>query len=220
MSPMARSKRATASQKRAKRGESEPEDEGYETSSADDDIQALDSDNMDDEDKADTAKRGKKEGAKRKKIVGVTKPKKRRKKVKSDEDESDPGLKDGQEVVGKIVRAPKTGQGEVASVPRERINLNNRFLSSPRTNISEHFPLSQSTESTRVQRSGMVSSRRSDPLIPLTIDNDSCRFKLNGVHALAVFLIPKSDPDPFRTRLPASGERMEGVYRSVHGPHR
>lgn len=118
MAPMARSKRVTASQKRARRDESEQEDG---TSSGDDDFKALDSDNLDDE-KVEATNRGRKEGAKRKKVgdTPTTKGKKRRKKVESDEDESDGGLKDGQEVVGKVVRAPKTGQGEAGSVNPER----------------------------------------------------------------------------------------------------
>ena len=92
----------------------ESEDKGYDPSSADEDVEALDSDNLDD-DKGDTANRGGKGGAKRKKGASVAKrkAKKRRRKVQSDDDESDLELKEGQEVVGKVVRAPKTGQGSV-----------------------------------------------------------------------------------------------------------
>lgn len=119
MPPKPRSKRATVMQKRGRRDDSEPEGDGYDTSAADDDIQALDSDYLDGDEGAGTAKRGEKADTKRKKRASASKPKKRRKKAKSDEDESDQELKQGQEVVGKIVRAPNTGQGGVPDVPRE-----------------------------------------------------------------------------------------------------
>ena len=109
MAPRPRSKRATVQQKGRRRDGSEPEDEGFNVSSPED-VEALDSDNLDDDD-AGTAKRRKNAQAKRKKNPSPTKPRKRRKKAASDEEESELELKQGQEVVGKIVRAPKTGQG-------------------------------------------------------------------------------------------------------------
>ena len=107
MPPTSRAKRSSAAQKRKKRDES-VSDGG--NSSAEDDVQALDSDNLDGDD-ADVA-RGKKDGVSRRKKVSPVKPRKRRRNVGSEEEESDLELKEGQEVVGKIVRAPKTGQGE------------------------------------------------------------------------------------------------------------
>ena len=94
----------TAAQKKKRRDEPGSEDEDF----SDDDVQALDSDNLDDDD-ADTARRA---GTKRKKNSSATKPPKRRRAaVPEEEDEGDLELKEGQEVVGKIVRAPKTGLG-------------------------------------------------------------------------------------------------------------
>jgi len=84
------------------------EDDGCDFSPAEDDVEALDSDNLDEDD----ADKGRKGGAKRGKEVSPAKARKRRKEAGSDGEESDLELKEGQEVVGKIVRAPKTGQGE------------------------------------------------------------------------------------------------------------
>lgn len=110
MAPRPRSKRPTAQQKGRRRDGSKSEDEGFNTSPSED-VEALDSDNLDDDD-AGTAKRRKNAQAKRKKNPSPAKPKKRRKKAASEEEqESELELKQGQEVVGKIVRAPKTGQG-------------------------------------------------------------------------------------------------------------
>lgn len=121
MPPKSRSKQVASAQKRKRRDEPDSEDEGYNTSSTEDDVQALDSDNLDDDD-ADTAKRGRKTKIKRKKNPSPTKPRKRKKKMASEEEESDLELKEGQEVVGKIVRAPKTGQGEL-QVFRQGVKL-------------------------------------------------------------------------------------------------
>ena len=106
MAPKSRSKQKTAAQKRKRRDEPGSQDEGSNT-----DVQALDSDNLDDDSDADTARRGRKAGAERKKRPSAAKPRKRRREAASEEEESDLELKEGQEVVGKIVRAPKTGQG-------------------------------------------------------------------------------------------------------------
>jgi len=114
MAPKSRSKQKTAVQKRKRRDEPGSQDEGSDTNVSEDDVQALDSDNLDDDDDdADTARRGRKAGAKRKKRSSAAKPRKRRRGAVSEEEESDLELKEGQEVVGKIVRAPKTGQGEL-----------------------------------------------------------------------------------------------------------
>ena len=104
MPPKSRTKQPAVARKRKRRDEPVSEDD----SSAEDDVQALDSDNLD----SDDADKGKKEGATRGKKVSPIKSRKRRKERGSDGEESDLELKEGQEVVGKIVRAPKTGQGE------------------------------------------------------------------------------------------------------------
>jgi hypothetical protein len=136
MPPRSRSKQKSAAQKRKRRDEPESEGENSDTNFSGDDVQALDSDNLDDDD-ADTAKRGKKAGAKRKKDSSSKKPKKRRKEAASDEEESDLELKEGQEVVGKIVRAPKTGQGGLRTFQR-RIQLDLSSLLVPPGQISQN----------------------------------------------------------------------------------
>ena len=127
MPSKARSKQAATIQKKRRRVETEFVDEDHDTSSAEDDVQVLDSDNLDDDSDTVTAKRGKKAGQTRKKNASPTKPRKRKKKAVSDE-ENDLELKEGQQVVGKIVRAPKSGQGEFQmSHKRERISISLQF---------------------------------------------------------------------------------------------
>jgi len=108
MPPQSRSKPTTAAQKRKSRDESESED----------DVQGLASDNLDDD--ADVTRRGKGVGETLKKKASTSKPKKRRKRATREEDGLE--LKEGQEIVGKVVRAPKTGQGESRTFHRRRID--------------------------------------------------------------------------------------------------
>ncbi|KAF9781410.1 hypothetical protein BJ322DRAFT_1080961 [Thelephora terrestris] len=131
MPPKSRSKRANTSQKRKRRDELESEHEEYNTSAAEDDAESLDSDNLDDE--VGTAKRGK-----RQRIASPQKATRRRKKVKSDEEEEEGELelKQGQEVVGKIVRAPKTGQVPPGQISQNTFDFLNQ-LKKPEFNDRE-----------------------------------------------------------------------------------
>ena len=105
MPPGSRARKSAGEHKRKRRDMQELEGEDSE-----DQVQALDSDNLDD-DSADMQKQA--ETKRKKKKKSPTKPKKRRKRAaRSEEEESDLELKEGQVVVGRIVRAPKTGQGE------------------------------------------------------------------------------------------------------------
>jgi len=141
--------------------ESEPEDAGDKTSDAyteqDDehDVKSLHSDALDDDSDLETKKRG---GGKRKRVShGKTpkgkgsSPRKRQKKVASDEDEEDEvyELKEGQQVVGKVVQAPKTGRGHAAYI-LHHLELTYR-RSSPWSNISKYVQLSFAAHKTRVQ---------------------------------------------------------------------
>ncbi|KAF9652261.1 hypothetical protein BDM02DRAFT_2901205 [Thelephora ganbajun] len=129
----------TATAKRGKRrDEPESEGEGYSTSAAEDDVQALDSDNLDDD--AEMAKQEKKKGVKRKKDPSPIKRRKRRKKAGSEEEESDLELKEGQVVVGKIVRAPKTGQVPPGQISQNTFDFLNQ-LKEPECNDREWFKL-------------------------------------------------------------------------------
>lgn len=110
MPPKSRARPTASVQKRKRRDIQESEDEGLNASLSEDEVQALDSDNLD-HDGACTVKGGTKAETKRKRKKNLKKPEKRRKKARSEDEESDLELKEGQEVVGKIVRAPKTGQG-------------------------------------------------------------------------------------------------------------
>lgn len=117
-------KRAKGRKRAVEKILSEPEDADDATSDAypeqDDehDVKSLLSDALDDDSDLGTNKRG---GGKRKRDSnGKTprakgsSPRKRHKNAASDEDEEDEvyELKEGQEVVGKVVQAPKTGRGQ------------------------------------------------------------------------------------------------------------
>jgi hypothetical protein len=164
MPPKSRAKKTTAPRKGKKRDELVSDDDSYDDISVEDAVEALDSDNLDDDD-ADTAKRGKKTDAKRQLKPDPPKSRKRRKRADSDEEVQ---LEEGQVVVGKIVRAPKTGQGEAWTFQgRFRLNVSS---SSSRTDISEHVQLSGSACRTGMQRPRMVSSVLTPTHSPFIID--------------------------------------------------
>ena len=108
--------------------ESEPEDADDATSDAyseqDDehDVKSLHSDALDDDSDLETKKRG---GGKRKRVshdktprANGSSPRKRHKNAASDEDGGEVyELKRGQQVVGKVVQAPKTGRGQCCFYP-------------------------------------------------------------------------------------------------------
>ena len=83
--------------------------DAYHATDDEDDMESLHSDALDDDSDLDA----KKLGGRRKRVSQVKSPRKRRKNAASDEDEESYGydLKEGQEVVGRVVQAPKTGQG-------------------------------------------------------------------------------------------------------------
>ena len=210
MPPKSRSKRVATT----RRDEPEPEDQGYDTSAADDDVQALHSDNLDD-DEAGTTKRKERAGAKRKEVASPMKPKKRRKKARSDGGESDSELKQGQEVVGKIVRAPKTGQGGVPNVPRD--TQSQHFFSVPPGQISRNtFDfLNQLKEPACNDREWLV------PFLGLDL-NPSIeiqflpvhalrRFKLNGAHVFTFLVSSKFSRRHLQNRC--SGRRRRNGRR-------
>ena len=97
--------------------------DAYRATDDEDDMESLHSDALDDDSDLDT----KKLGGKRKRVSQVksprakgSSPRKRRKNAASDEDEESYDLKEGQEVVGRVVQAPKTGQGQFCSYYRPR----------------------------------------------------------------------------------------------------
>ena len=91
----------------------------------DEDVKSLHSDALDDDSDLDA----KKLGRKRKRASQIksprakgSSPRKRRKNADSDEDEGEGyDLKEGQEVVGKVVEAPKTGRGQCYSYYTPRV---------------------------------------------------------------------------------------------------
>ena len=145
---------------------SEPEDADDATSDAyseqDDehDVKSLHSDALDDDSDLETKKRG---GGKRKRVsqgktprAKVGSPRKRHKNAASDEDEEDEPyeLKEGQQVVGKVVQAPKTGHGQRSFYSPVLYYDHSELIyrrSPSWSNISKYVQLSFAAHETRVQ---------------------------------------------------------------------
>jgi len=112
----------------------EDADDTYQEEDDEDDVKSLHSDALDDDSDQETEKHARK----RKRASPVkshrakaSSPRKRRKNAASDEDEEGEGydLKEGQQIVGKVVQAPKTGRGTrcVYILEDVRINLLPQF---------------------------------------------------------------------------------------------
>ena len=84
-------------------------------------------------------------------------PRKRRKSAQSDENEEDNGLKEGQEIVGKVIQAPKTGRGTYCIYLRREEQGPICLLSSPGPDISKHVQLPLAAKKAGVQRPRLVS---------------------------------------------------------------
>jgi hypothetical protein len=122
-------------------GPEDASDTYQEENEDDDDVKSLHSDALDDDSDQETRKTVKK----RKRVSPIkprrakaSSPRKKRKNANSDEDEEGEGydLKEGQQVVGRVVQAPKTGRGKhfiytatrlthsIAAVPPGQISQN------------------------------------------------------------------------------------------------
>ena len=84
-------------------------------------------------------------------------PRKKRKSADSDEEEEDYDLKEGQEIVGKVVEAPKTGRGTYCLYMRRDDQRPICLVSSARPDFSKHIQLPLAAKNTRVQRPRVVS---------------------------------------------------------------
>ena len=123
------------------------------------DVKSLHSDALDDDSDLETKKRG---GGKRKRVshgkttrANGTSPRKRIKNVASDEDEGEVyELKEGQQVVGKVVQAPKTGHGQCCFYPPVYYDHSELiYRRSPSgSNFTKHVQFSFAAHKTRVQR--------------------------------------------------------------------
>ena len=101
--------------------------DAYQATDDEGDMESLQSDALDDDSDLDA----KKIGGKRKRASQQVKspraksssPRKRRKNADSDEDEEGEGydLKEGQEIVGRVVQAPKTGRGQCCTYYTPRV---------------------------------------------------------------------------------------------------
>lgn len=78
-------------------------------------------------------------------------PRKRRKSAHDDEEEEEHDLKEGQEIVGKVVQAPKTGRGMYCLYMRRDDQRPFCLVSSARTDISKYVQLPLPAKKTRVQ---------------------------------------------------------------------
>lgn len=117
-----------------KKADSESEDHGSDDGDAfespvydqdSDEVKALDSDNLDDDEDVSPrrSKESKRSSTKKKPISRKAPSKKRQRKNDSDDE-----LEDGQEVVGTIVTAPTTGRGTVVQILLLNTALNEKQL--------------------------------------------------------------------------------------------
>jgi hypothetical protein len=113
----------------------------------DDDVKSLHSDTLDDDSDRGVRKR------KHASPVKPRSPRKKRKNAKNDEDEEgeDYGLKEGQQVVGRVVQPPKEGRGKDLYTARGSPTLIYR-RSAPRSDIPKHVRLPFTAHKTRMQR--------------------------------------------------------------------
>ena len=203
MPPKSRPKKTTPGRARKRRVEPESEDEGHSASSVEDDALALDSDNLDD-DAVEGAKRGEKVGAKR--SYGASRQK-LSKRARRAEGEGELELKEGQEIVGRIVRAPETGQGESrADQGRADPNIFPQFLLDRFLRTRSTFWNSSNDRNTTI-------GNGSFPFISATTRplTSTFRFKLNGTRASLLPVAPA--PDGSRQN-PCSGKRRKSGRRS------
>jgi hypothetical protein len=160
-------------------GPAEDADEGasdtYQEEDNEDDVKSLHSDALDDDSDQETTRQ--KNARKRKRASPVkprrtrasSSPRKKRKNAASDEDgeedEDEQGydLKEGQQVVGKVVQAPKTGRGKspwfsvfLYTVLRGVLSELIYHRSSSRSDFSKYVRLPFATQEARMQRPCMV----------------------------------------------------------------
>ena len=132
---------------------------------SEDDAISLDSDNLDAEDSSP--------------------PKRQRKKVKKsrrdDDDSEHLDLKDGQEVVGVVVQAPKTGRGpfSLSRTPLGNEFLTRRAASPTGSSLAKHARFPHVSPGPSMQRPRMVWCTMQLHLHPLTSER-RVRFKLHG----------------------------------------
>jgi hypothetical protein len=152
-------KRANGRKRVVETALSESEDADYDYSEQDEyDVKSLLSDALDDDSDPGTKKRG---SGKRKRVSpgktprakGSSPRKKHKNAVVSDEDEEGEvyELKEGQEVVGKVVQAPKTGHGQWCFLSSNIFGAKIYRDSPSRSNISKYVQFSFAAHKTRVQ---------------------------------------------------------------------
>jgi hypothetical protein len=129
--------------------------DAYQDNDDEDDIRSLHSDALDDDSDLETKKRGKRKRAspvKPPRAKGSS-PRKRHKNAASDEDEEgeDYDLKEGQQVVGRVVQAPKTGRGQLLQLLYITTTDLIYLCSPPRPDISKYPRFSFAAHRTRVQ---------------------------------------------------------------------
>ena len=137
----------------------------YQEEDDENDVKSLHSDALDDDSDQETEKhaRKRKRAPPIKSRTGTrtkaSSPRKRRKSAVSDEDEEAEGygVKEGQQIVGKVIQAPKTGRGTcrvyMLCAMRD-VPLNNR--SSTGSDISKYVQLPFAAQKARMQRPRMV----------------------------------------------------------------
>jgi hypothetical protein len=132
--------------------------DAYQDEDDEDDVKSLHSDALDDdsdqEEKKKRAGKRKRASLDKSRRAKGSSPRKRRKSAASDEDEDEEGysLKEGQQVVGKVVQAPKTGHGQCSALYADRGHQLIYHQSPPWSGISKYAQLPFAAHRPRVQR--------------------------------------------------------------------
>jgi hypothetical protein len=117
----------------------DPESAG-EDGDEDDDVKSMDSDALDDDELISKTPRKRKRASPVKKTPSKKRSPKKKKKDNDDESEDDLELQEGQELVGTVVQAPKTGRGVSVGHASLLIRSNiPELFSTSRSDIEEHI---------------------------------------------------------------------------------
>jgi hypothetical protein len=145
----------------------------------DDDVKSLHSDTLDDDSDQGVRKRKRASPVKSRRAKASS-PRKKRKNATDDEDEEgeDYGLKEGQQVVGKVVQAPKKGRGKDLYTAVRTINVNLSPQCSP-----VRYPKTRSTSFYSSQNPNATTGNGEDILshIRRFVTVFGYRFRLHGV---------------------------------------
>ncbi|THG99913.1 hypothetical protein EW145_g7168, partial [Phellinidium pouzarii] len=178
----------------------------------DDDVVVLDSDELDDSDFEAAAKGGRK----RKRVNKKSSLIRKKKKNVSSDDEEEVELADGQEIVGTVVEAPKTGRVPPGQISRNTLNFLKQ-LQDPKYNDRIWFKLNEPVfRQAEKEWKDFIDEitpllQEADPQIPILPPNDV-------THRIYRDVRFSNDKTPYKTNFSASFSRSgrKGIFAGYH----